>query len=123
MKSIEQLILVSILEHNFIPTDIRILQVELNQNFFTNENHKVFVKAINRLKQLNEPIDSDTMRMKFIDANAWDKSIKIHISMEQSLLEIMSHNPAGSYDLFMKYYAILERNYNEEKRLEELKYI
>ena len=123
MKNIEQLILVSILEHNFIPSDSRILQVELNPNFFTDENHKVFVKAINRLKQLNEPIDSDTMRMKFIDANAWDKSIKIHISMEQSLLEIMSHNPAGSYDLFMKYYAILEQNYNEGKRLEELRYI
>lgn len=122
MMNIERSLLVSVLEHNFIQNDKKILEVILNPDYFNHPHHKIFVKAINRLKELDEPIDSDTMRHKFLHAEKWDKNIVADITMEDSLLNIMTHNPFTTFYLFNKYYNLLKNEYENNKKMEILKY-
>jgi len=104
--SIEKTILVSVLEHDFIQNDKEILKVPLNAEIFSHPIHKLFVNAINRLKQLDEPTSSDFMRARFLKANKWDK-----LTHEVQLLEILSHNPLATVKLFKSYLKILEDKY------------
>jgi len=104
--SIEKSILVSILEHDFICNDDAIMQVTLNDAVFTHPIHKLFIKAINRLKELNEPINSDFLRERFVQGGRWDI-----LGHEVQLLEIMSHTPLATLYLFKSYLKLLEDNY------------
>lgn len=123
MINIERMLLCSILEHNFIPSEDKIMTVELDAKYFTHKNHKVFVNAINRLKELDEPIDSDTIRHKFNKVGRWENVIREEMSQEQSLLEIMTARGIGSHSLFMNYYNFLKNDYEEKEKIESLRYI
>ena len=109
---IEKSILVSILEHDFVVSDKRILEVELSAEYFTHPIHKLFINAINRLKELDEPVNSDFLRAKFIEGHKWDE-----LSHEVQLLEIIASNPLGSLYLFESYLKVLEDEYMKRIQL------
>ena len=97
-QNIERTIIASVLnseiEHN------------LNPHYFTNEFHKKLVNGINRLKELDEGIDFELLRYKFIKARKWT------INEDTELLMIMTHTtPFASQELFDAYYGVLEREY------------
>jgi hypothetical protein len=123
MINIERSILVSVLEHDFIDGDSEIMKVALNSDYFEYPHHKIFVKAINRLKELSEPICSDTMRDKFINARGWDKSIVADISMEESLLNIMVSQPFTKLSIFNSYYNVLKVTYERKMKIKTLMYV
>jgi hypothetical protein len=123
MIGIERLILKSVLENNFVSNDARILKVDLNPDYFEHKHHKVFVRAINRLKELNQPVDTDTMRTKFKSVRAWDMAMIDGVGLEDSLLDILGANPAGTLGLFNSYYKFLEDNYKQKIKIEALKHL
>jgi len=102
---IEQSILVSVLENEFIGNDKEIINIELNHKHFTDEFHIMLVKGINRLKELDMPINTDFIREQYIKVNKWN------ISHDNKMLAIMVHNPIGSLELFSKYIKQLENNF------------
>ena len=109
IENIERSILCSVLEYHIIGAQSGIIDVDLNANLFTVPFHKKIVSGINRLKQLNEPIDTDTLRAKFIEAKKWN------MQEDYELLSIISHNPFGTLNMFNSYLSILNKNY--KKRL------
>ena len=81
-------------------------EAELNPNHFTSEFHIKLVKGINRLKELNMPIDFEVLRNKFLEANKWTTH------EDNQLIDIMSNTtPFGSDKLFNAYADILKREY------------
>ena len=110
MINIERNILCSILEHNFIGNDKKIFSTILNVDYFSDKHHKLFASSINRLRELDEPIDSDMVRLKLQSVKKWD------FYLEDSLLKIMGANPLGTHDLFMQYYKVLEKHNVESER-------
>ena len=123
MINIERLILCSVLENYHIGADPKILCVELDSKYFESKHHKILVNAINRLKELDEPIDSDTVREKFKSVGKWDNVMIDNIMLEDALLSIMVTTPAGSYEMFMKYYNFLKKSYYNKEKIEALRYI
>jgi len=117
MINIERALLCSVLEHGFIDSDEKIINHKLNSELFSLEDHTLFVNSINRLKELKEPICSDIVRLKLISVNKWN------FQLEHSLLEVMSANPFSTYDLFSKYYKVLQNNYDNNRKLHQLRYI
>jgi len=117
MINIERNILSSILEYNFIQSEKKILNEILDYRIFIDKHHILFVKSINRLKELDEVVDSDTIRLKLQEVNKWD------FYLEQSLLDIMTAQPFSSYKLFKDYLNILEENYKQSKRNKIAMYI
>lgn len=107
-ENIEKSILVSVLEAEFVNSDRRIVEMNLNADYFSNGFHKMLVKGINRLKELNDPVNTDMLRYRFISANKWD------YKLDDLLMEIMAHNPL-QYDNFTRYYSLLEKEYFSEK--------
>ncbi len=104
--SIENSLLVSVLEHDFVQNDKNILQINLNPEIFTDKINKLFVTAINRLKELNEPVNSDVMRIKFMKADKWN-----FIAYDEQLMRIIASNPFGTVDMFKSYLKVLEDEY------------
>lgn len=113
--NIERNLLCSVLEHNFIGNDKRIMEVELDSSVFSDKYHKLIVNGINRLKELKEPVDSDVLKIKFEGAKKWD------FQLEYVILEILTANPIGTYDLFMSYYKILETQSQETSKIRHLR--
>jgi len=105
---IEKSIIVSVIENSFIGNDNRIVDVSLNSSYFNDSFHKLIVNAINRLKELGEPIDSDFIRLKFIEVKKWNTDY------DNKLIEIMYHNPIGTLDLFNSYYSKLKKLNNSK---------
>ena len=102
--NIERAVLCSILEADFINADTKILSAELRESMFTDKFHKLIVKAINRLKELKEPINTDFLRLRFMQANKWS------LDYDNQLLEIITHQPIATFDLFNSYYRQLKKN-------------
>ena len=102
---IEKAILVSVLENEFIGNNKEIINVELNPSHFTDEFHIMLVNGINRLKELDMPVNTDFLREQYMKVNKWN------ISHDNKMIEIMVHNPIGSLSLFSKYIKQLERNF------------
>jgi hypothetical protein len=98
---IERSILVSVLEQQFIGTDPKIIDAELDPKFFRDPFCRKLVKGINRLKELDEPINTDFLRLKFMEAKAWE------IKDDLELIQIITHNPIGTLRLFSAYYSKL----------------
>lgn len=101
---IERAVLCSILEAEFVQSDARILNVELRERMFTDDFHKLMVKAINRLKELGEPINTDFLRLRFMQGNKW------RVDYDCKLIEIIAHRPIATYELFNSYYQQLKKN-------------
>jgi len=81
-------------------------EIELNPSHFTNEFHIKLVKGINRLKELDMPIDFELLRNKFLSANKWT------ISEDNQLIDIMTNTtPFGSDELFNKYVSVIDKEY------------
>ena len=102
--NIERAVLVSIIESDFVQSDNRILIAELRAGMFTNNFHKLIVNAINRLRELKEPINTDFLRLRFMQANKWS------LDYDNQLLEIITHQPIATFDLFNSYYQQLKKN-------------
>ena len=101
---IERAVLCSVLEADFVNADQRIQDVELRDGMFTDRFHKLIVKAINRLKELQEPINTDFLRLRFMQANKWQ------LDYDSKLLEIMVHQPIATFEQFNSYYVQLKKN-------------
>ena len=80
--------------------------IELNKQFFTDEFHRKLVDGINRLKQLGEYIDFETLRYKFMKVNKWS------LSEDQQILSIMCNTtPFSTKEIITTYYDILKKEY------------
>ncbi|MCW8932196.1 MAG: hypothetical protein OQL19_18425 [Gammaproteobacteria bacterium] len=101
---IERAVLCSVLEADFLNSDKRIKDIELRGGMFTDKFHKLMVNAINRLKELKEPINTDFLRLRFMQANKWQ------LDYDAKLIEIIAHQPIATYDLFNSYYQQLRKN-------------
>ena len=110
MHNIERSLLCSILELHFVNSDEAILKHELNHELFTNPTHKLLVKAINRLRVLDEPITTDYVREKLLGAGAWT------LQQDNELVDIISAQPLGTYDLWIGYYKLLEQRHKGNKK-------
>ena len=105
MINIERIILSSVLQSEAYQTDSKILALKLNPTYFTDTFNKKISLGIERLKELDEPICYELLRKRFKDANKWT------FTEDEKLIDLVSTvTPAGSEDLFMKYYGVLEKD-------------
>lgn len=117
MINIENSIICSVLEHDFIHSDKRIIEATLDPKVFSDQMNRFFVAGINRLKELDEPICTDTLRHKLIEAN------KYNLYVEERLLDVISAlHPFATYNTFKKYYDYLVKE-NDRRKLREGIYI
>ena len=97
---IEKSILASILNSELI--------YELSANKFTNMFHRKLVNGINRLKELGEYIDFETLRNKFLNANKWT------FEEDNMLIDLMSNTtPFSTQKIFDEYMRIIDNEYLE----------
>ena len=97
-QNIERSIIASVLSSEIVH--------DINPYYFTNEFHRKLVKGINRLKELNEGIDFELLRNRFIKAKKWT------IGEDTELMMIMTQTtPFASQELFHAYYRVLEKEY------------
>ena len=97
---IEKSILASILNSERI--------YELSANKFTNMFHRKLVNGINRLKELGEYIDFETLRNKFLKANKWT------FEEDNMLIDLMSNTtPFSTQKIFDEYMRIIDNEYLE----------
>lgn len=108
IENIEKSILCTVLENSIIGGDEKIVKVKLEANLFIVPFHKKLVSGIHRVKELNIPLDTDTVRAKFQQANKWT------MQEDNMLIEIISHNCFGSYELFIRYYNLLKENHKNQ---------
>jgi len=101
---IEKVVIVSKLEADFIGADKRIRDFRLEPRIFKNKFHKKIAIGINRLVELNLPLDFEVLRDRFLRANKWS------LIEDDMLIEIMTHNAFGSWDIFERYYKLLEED-------------
>jgi len=81
-------------------------EAELNPSHFSNEFHRKLATGINRLKELEMPIDFEVLRNKFLEANKWTTH------EDNQLIDIMTNTtPFGSDKLFNAYADILKKEY------------
>ena len=107
--SIEQSILCSVIENSHIGGDKKIIEEKLIPEHFTDSFHVKITKAINRLKELDEPIDTDYIRMKFMDAKQWG------LVDDNKLIELISHTPFGTYKHFKFYIDVIAKKFFETR--------
>ena len=101
---IEKSILASVL--NF---EKNIADFEITPDFFEDNFHKKLIIGCFRLKELNEPIDFELLRNKFLKANKWT------IQEDAKLIDIMTNTiPFGSDELFSAYLKVLKNNYYDK---------
>jgi len=80
----------------------------LDAQYFTDMYHRKLVNGINRLKELDEYIDFELLRNKFIKANKWS------IGEDAALADLMTNTiPFSTQDIFDKYYKTIKDNYIE----------
>jgi len=96
--NIERSILASVLNSE--------IDIELNKNYFTTLFHQKLVSGINRLKELDEYIDFETIRNKFLKANKWT------YEEDNMLIDTMTNTtPFGSKKTVDSYISILKDSY------------
>jgi len=96
--NIERSILASVLNSE--------IDVELNKNYFTTLFHQKLVIGINRLKELEEYIDFETLRNSYKKVNKWT------YEEDNQLLDIMTNTtPFGSQYAVNAYMKILKDTY------------
>ena len=79
---------------------------ELDANKFSTMFHRKLVNGINRLKQLKEYVDFETLRNKFLEANKWT------LEEDNMLMDIMSNTtPFSSPKILSEYIKILDNEY------------
>ena len=84
------------------------LEHELNHNYFTDMFHRKLVNGINRLKELGEYIDFETLRYKFTKANKWT------FQEDNQLVELMTNTiPFSTQKIFDEYYKVITGEYEE----------
>ena len=111
MINIERAILCSLLESIHLSgTDRSILTKTINANVFTGKERNIFAKSIIRLRELGEPIDSDTVRLKLISVNKWS------FALEEEMLKIMTQTPFSLGSIFDKYYKLLEDRHEKQHK-------
>ena len=105
---IEKSILASILNSE--------LTYELSANKFTNMFHRKLVNGINRLKELGEYIDFETLRNKFLKDNEWtfEEDNKWTFEEDNMLTDLMSNTtPFSTQKIFDEYMRIIDNEYLE----------
>jgi len=103
MNNIEQTILITVLECELLQIDKQIIAVKLIPAYFKNDFNKKVCIGIERSKELGLPISMDVLRQQYQKANKWS------FIEDNLLLEMATRNPIGSYELFIKYYELLEK--------------
>ena len=123
MINLEQSLLCTVLENDFINRDKRISDFNLDERYFFFEQHKFLIRGISRLKELNEPVGTDMLRYKIQKANKWsNQTFSNFVSLDECLLNIISATPF-TYDLFIRYYDVLKKDYEDSLKTKELFYI
>lgn len=90
------------------------IEHSLNSNYFNDMFHRKLISGINRLKELGEYIDFETLRRKFIKADKWN------FQEDEKLIELMTlTTPFSTKKIFDEYYKIIVDEYKEnlDKRL------
>ena len=90
------------------------VQADLDPNYFQTPFHKKLVNGINRLKELDLPVDFELLRNKFLKSGKWS------FQEDNALIELMTHTmPFSTQMLFDAYYDILKKDYkiNLDRRL------
>lgn len=123
MINLERSILCTVLENDFINRDKRISDFNLDERYFFFEQHKFLIRGISRLKELNEPVGTDMLRYKIQKANKWsNQTFSNFVSLDECLLNIISSTPF-TYDLLIRYYDVLKKDYEDSLKTKELFYI
>jgi len=79
---------------------------EVNPQHFTNEFHRKLIIGINKLKELDMPIDFEILRNKFISVHKWATH------EDNQLIDIMTNTtPFRSTELFNGYMEIIKKEY------------
>lgn len=121
MINIEKTILATILENDFLMMDSRIHEFKIEHKYFTGDNIFI-VKAINRLKELDEPVCTDTLWDKLVNNATWEQRQKNAIKYEELLIDIIARN-IFSYKIMIKYYDFIKNKHNNTNKVLEMKYI
>lgn len=104
--TIERTVLASILNGE--------IQTDIDPNYFQTPFHKKLANGINRLKELDMPVDFELLRNKFVKGGKWT------LQEDEALTDIMTHTmPFTVQELFDAYYDVLKKDYklNMDKRL------
>jgi hypothetical protein len=104
MEAIERAIIASVLLSDFSPEQKQILEYNLDHNMFNHGHNRFFVRAINKLKQLDLPTDETTLYAKLADNNV------MTMQMQDDLSAIISSNPLGTLGTFKQYISILNKD-------------
>ena len=105
---IEKSILVTMLEQDFVQCDERVRTFNIDYKVFLHKPHRTIARGIIRLKEMGKPVHTDILREQYMKVNKWD------MELEATMLDIMIHNPFGTYELFNKYYTeLLEHSKSE----------
>lgn len=79
---------------------------DINPDYFLHPFHKKLAMGYNRLKELDETIDFEILKNKFLKANKWS------MQEDDELNFIMTHTtPFSTQQMFNAYYKILEDDY------------
>ena len=123
MINLERSLLCTVLENDFINRDKRISDFNLDEIYFFFEQHKFLIRGMKRLKELNEPVGTDILRYKIQKANKWsNQTFSNFVSLDECLSSIISATPF-TYDLFIRYYDVLKKDYEDSLKTKELFYI
>ena len=99
--NIERCVLASVLNFENTLSDIA-----LDKNFFTDAFHIKLVVGINRLKEIDAPIDFEVLRKHYIKAKKWS------YQEDAMLIDMVSNTtPFGTKHMFSQYLNILRVAY------------
>jgi hypothetical protein len=108
MENIEKALICSVLMSDFSPEQKQILDFVLDPDLFTHGHNRLFVKSINRLKELDLPVEELTLHVKL-------KPV-MTMQIENELIDILTQNPFGTINTFKAYYDMLkEAKYEQHK--------
>jgi|GEM_PF-3510686 len=122
MINIETSIVCTILENNFISMDKNITNFKIEDKYFNSPELRFIVKGINRLKELDEPIDLDILKYYIYKSDNYLRVFSSCFMLDDFLIKLISSNSL-TYNSLCKYYDILKKEYEQHKRTKELLYI
>lgn len=109
--AIEQSILATLIyAYSYLSRDEAkaIHSININKDFFSFYFHKKLFLGIQRLKELDLPIDEVLLREKFVNGNKWT------LQEDNMLIELLTHN-CLTLNSFKSYLSILEDKYKRDE--------
>ena len=110
LVTIEKALIASVFDANDPFTeDLKLIrEFVLNPKYFTDHFTRLMAMSINRLRELDLPIDFELAREKLAGAGKWC------LAFDDALIELMTHKGFSTFSTFKEYYAILRENYRHK---------